>query len=83
MPDLPRPIAILPCTGLKAAEQGWNRRGFRRPRDQAFDEYCMLTDQAGAEVHRARTAPDWLVPGRLIDPATDGTRSIEDARGID
>jgi hypothetical protein len=64
VPDLPRAIAILPCTDLDAAEQWWNRLGFTRPADQGFADYRMLADGAGAEVHLSSAMPDWLVPGR-------------------
>jgi len=64
VPDLPRAIAILPCTDLDAAEEWWQRLGFSRPADQGFDEYRMLADEAGAEVHLSSATPEWLVPGR-------------------
>lgn len=64
MLDLPRVTAILPCTDLDAAERWWERLGFTRPADQRFDDYRMLTDAAGAEVHLSSATPDWLVPAR-------------------
>jgi len=64
VPDLPRAIAIVPCTDLDAAEQWWQRLGFTRPADQGFDDYRILTDEAGSEVHLGRSTPDWLVSGR-------------------
>ena len=64
VPDSPRAIAILPCTDLDSAEQWWKRLGFTCPADQAFDDYRMLADELGAELHLSSATPDWLVQGR-------------------
>ena len=64
MPDLSRAIAIVPCTDLDAAEGWWQQLGFTRPADQGFDDYRMLKDEAGTEVHLNSSTPEWLVPGR-------------------
>ena len=64
MSDLPRAVAIAPCIDLDAAEAWWQRLGFTRPADQGFNDYRMLADEAGAEVHLNRATPGWLVPGR-------------------
>ena len=62
--DLPRAVAIVPCNDLDAAEAWWNRRGFTRPPDQGYDEYRMLADGEGGEVHLQPAVPGWLMPGR-------------------
>jgi hypothetical protein len=61
---MPRVVAILPCNDLDAAEAWWNRLGFTRPTDQGYDDYRMLSNEAGAEVHLNAAVEDWLVPGR-------------------
>lgn len=77
MPDLPRLTAIVPCNDLDAAEAWWNRLGFTRPADQGFDDYRMLSDGEGGEVHLQPAVEGWLVPGRnpfglyLYTPAVD------------
>ena len=60
----PRLVAIVPCNDLDAAEAWWNRLGFSRPVDQGFDDYRMLADPDGAEVHLQPAVPGWVEPGR-------------------
>ena len=57
-------IAIVPCNDVDAAEAWWNRLGFFGPADQANDDYRMLTDSAGSEVHLQAAVAGWLKPGR-------------------
>lgn len=56
--------AIVPCNDLDAAEAWWNRLGFRRPAGQGYDEYRMLSDGRGGEVHLGKAVPGWVVAGR-------------------
>ena len=58
-----RVIAIIPCNDLDAAEQWWNKLGFFRPVDQGYEEYRMLSDSAGGEVHLQLAVEGWLTPG--------------------
>jgi hypothetical protein len=55
--------AIIPCNDLDAAEVWWNRLGYSRPADQGYDDYRMLSDGYGGEVHLNRAVIGWLVPG--------------------
>jgi hypothetical protein len=63
MPTDQRLVAILPCNDLDVSEAFFNRLGFTRP-EGGVDEYRMLADGRGAEIHLWRAAEDWLVPGR-------------------
>jgi len=58
-----RVIAIIPCNDLDAAEQWWNKLGFFRPVDQGYEEYRMLSDEVGGEVHLQPAVEGWLTPG--------------------
>jgi len=59
-------IAILPCNDLDASERFYNRLGFRRPPEDAggYEEYRMLSDGKGGEIHLQPAVEGWLVPGR-------------------
>lgn len=63
-PTRPGATAIIPCNDLDAAEAWWNRLGFTCPADHHHDDYRMLSDGAGSEVHLTIAAEDWLIPGR-------------------
>ncbi|TPG40659.1 glyoxalase [Sphingomonas koreensis] len=70
MPDYPPPegrpntaTAIIPCNDLDAAEAWWNRLGFSRPADQGYDDYRMLADGRGGEVHLNKAVAGWVTPG--------------------
>jgi len=65
MPDTQRLTAILPCNDLDASEAFYNRLGFRQPEDAgAYEEYRMLSDGKGGEIHLQPAVEGWLVPGR-------------------
>jgi catechol 2,3-dioxygenase-like lactoylglutathione lyase family enzyme len=62
-------IAMLPCNDLDASETFYNRLGFSRvQRDggplEWENDYRILTDRRGGELHLTRSVDDWLVPGR-------------------
>lgn len=63
-PRIPSATAIIPCNDLDAAEAWWNRLGFSRPAGQGYDEYRMLSDGRGGEVHLNLAVEGWVVPGR-------------------
>lgn len=66
MDDTPSPnrvTAIIPCNDVDAAERWWNRLGFTRPADPGYDDYRMLSDGQGGEVHLQPAVPGWVVPG--------------------
>lgn len=56
--------AIIPCNDLDAAELWWNELGFTRPADQGYDDYRMLSDGHGADVHLHSAPEGWVIPGR-------------------
>lgn len=64
--DATRPglTAIVPCNDLDAAEAWWNRLGFSRPADQGYDDYRMLSDDDGSDIHLTGAVEGWVVPGR-------------------
>ena len=65
MPDTQRLTAILPCNDLDASEAFYNRLGFHRPEGAGtYEEYRMLSDGKGGEIHLQPAVKDWLVPGR-------------------
>ena len=55
--------AIIACNDLDAAEAWWSRLGFTRPADQGYDEYRMLSDGRGGEVHLNKAVEGWVKPG--------------------
>jgi len=64
MSEPSRVTAIIPCNDLDAAEAWWSRLGFTRPADQGHDDYRLLSDGEGGEVHLGRAVDGWVVPGR-------------------
>ncbi len=56
--------AIIPCNDLDAAERWWNQLGFSRPIEQGFEDYRMLSDGEGGEVHLQVAVQGWLKPGQ-------------------
>lgn len=63
-PQPSRLVAIVPCNDIDAAEAWWTRLGFRRPPEQDWGDYRMLSDGAGAEVHLTAAVDGWLIAGR-------------------
>lgn len=58
-----RLIAILPCNDLDAAQAFFERLGFRVDAG-SLDDYRMLSDGLGAEIHLNPAVEGWLTPGR-------------------
>jgi catechol 2,3-dioxygenase-like lactoylglutathione lyase family enzyme len=58
--------AILPCNDLDASEAFYNRLGFRQPPESAGtdDDYRMLSDGKGGDIHLQPAVEGWLVPGQ-------------------
>ncbi len=56
--------AIIPCNDLDSAEAWWNRLGYSRPIGQGYDDYRMLSDGYGGEVHLNRAVEGWVIPGQ-------------------
>ncbi len=57
-----RLTAILPCNDLDQAQAFFERLGFQR--EASPDDYRMLSDGLGGDIHLTAAAPGWLVPGR-------------------
>jgi hypothetical protein len=58
-----RLTAILPCNDLDAAEAFFLRLGFTRGPGSP-DDYRVLADGQGGDIHLQRAVEGWLVPGR-------------------
>lgn len=58
-----RVTAILPCNDLDAAQRFFERLGFTRD-DGSPDDYRMLSDGHGGDIHLNPALPGWLTPGR-------------------
>jgi glyoxalase/bleomycin resistance protein/dioxygenase superfamily protein len=61
--------AILPCNNLDASEAFYNRLGFSRPQNEKpakgeDDNYRILSDGKGGQLHLTDAVQGWLVPGR-------------------
>ena len=57
-----RLTAILPCNNLGQAQEFFERLGFRR--EESPDDYRMLADGLGGEIHLTQAVEGWLTPGR-------------------
>ncbi|GLR90100.1 VOC family protein [Bradyrhizobium iriomotense] len=60
--------AILPCNDLDASERFYERLGFTRvdgdrPKD-GDDDYRILGDRKGGQLHLTRAVDGWLIRGR-------------------
>jgi catechol 2,3-dioxygenase-like lactoylglutathione lyase family enzyme len=55
-------IAIIPCNNLDASEAFYNKLGFKR--HGYDDEYRILFDGRGAQIHLTKAVEGWLIPGR-------------------
>jgi hypothetical protein len=54
--------AILPCNDLDASEAFYAKLGFTHR--EGPDEYRMLSDGLGGEIHLQAAVEGWLIPGR-------------------
>jgi catechol 2,3-dioxygenase-like lactoylglutathione lyase family enzyme len=55
-------VAILPCNNLDASEAFYNKLGLTRTGDD--DDYRILSDGRGAQIHLMAGVKGWLTPGR-------------------
>ncbi len=55
-------IAVLPCNDVAASEAFYARLGFQTK--AVFEDYRILTDGQGAELHLNDAVAGWLIPGR-------------------
>jgi predicted lactoylglutathione lyase len=54
--------AILPCNDLDASEVFYARLGFAKCGD--YDNYRILSDGSGGELHLSTAVEGWLIRGR-------------------
>jgi catechol 2,3-dioxygenase-like lactoylglutathione lyase family enzyme len=57
-----RLTAILPCNDLDASEAFYRRLGFTHRAGP--DDYRMLSNSQGAQLHLAPAVEGWLIPGQ-------------------
>jgi hypothetical protein len=58
-------VAVIPCNNLDVSEAFYARLGFtQRLGEHRYDEYRMLSDGKGGEIHLTTAVDGWLVPGR-------------------
>jgi catechol 2,3-dioxygenase-like lactoylglutathione lyase family enzyme len=57
-----RMTAILPCNDIDQAQAFFERLGFRR--EESPDDYRMLSDGLGGQIHLTPAVEGWLTPGR-------------------
>jgi predicted lactoylglutathione lyase len=55
-------IAVLPCNDVDTSEAFYAKLGFVR--EAAYNDYRVLLDGKGAELHLTAAPEGWLVPGR-------------------
>ena len=53
---------ILPCNDLDASEAFYAKLGFTR--DAAHENYRILSDGKGGNIHLTTAVEGWLIPGR-------------------
>jgi hypothetical protein len=53
--------AILPCNNLDASEAFYAKLGFSR--SGGFEDYRILSDGKGADLHLTNAVEGWLIPG--------------------
>jgi catechol 2,3-dioxygenase-like lactoylglutathione lyase family enzyme len=54
--------AILPCNDLDRTQAFFERLGFKR--EESPDDYRMLADGLGGQIHLNPAVEGWLLPGR-------------------
>lgn len=56
-------VAIVPCNDLDASQAFYARLGFAEG-ERKYDDYRILLDGKGGELHLTRAEEGWVVPGR-------------------
>lgn len=59
-----RMIAVLPSNNLQASVEFYALLGFRPKDDTTYQDYQMLIDGNGAELHLTTAPEGWLIPGK-------------------
>lgn len=62
MSQTQRLVAILPCNNLDLSEAFYRRLGFEHRTGD--EQYRMLSDGQGGELHLNQAVEGWLIPGR-------------------
>lgn len=76
MSEMSRVIAIIPCNDLDASESFYNKLGFKR---KGWDEeYRIMFDGEGAEIHLTRAVKGWLTKGRNPFGIYYNTKRVEE-----
>jgi len=56
-------VAVVPCNDLDASQAFYARLGFSEG-ERKHEEYRILSDGKGGELHLSRAPEGWVVPGR-------------------
>ena len=56
-------VAVVPCNDLDVSQDFYTRLGFAEG-ERKYDEYRILSDGKGGELHLTRAPEGWVVPGR-------------------
>jgi catechol 2,3-dioxygenase-like lactoylglutathione lyase family enzyme len=56
-------VAVVPCNDLDASQAFYARLGFTEG-ERTYQEYRILSNGKGGELHLSRAAEGWVVPGR-------------------
>jgi hypothetical protein len=57
-------VAILPVSDMPSAQRFFERLGFRA--DYTDDDYVMLSDDQGAQIHLKKAGPSFLKPANPV-----------------
>lgn len=60
----PTLTAIVPCNDLDISEAFYARLGFVAPAPHEHDDYRILADDKGGNLHLTKAVAGWVVPGR-------------------
>lgn len=64
MPQDRRVTAVVPCNDMEASESFYGKLGFsRNPDGKDYDDYVILRDKGGAELHLSKAPEGWLIKG--------------------
>jgi catechol 2,3-dioxygenase-like lactoylglutathione lyase family enzyme len=74
-------VAVVPCNDLDASQAFYTRLGFAEG-ERKDDEYRILSDGKGGELHLTRAPEGWVVPGRNPLPFIFTQRTSMDWRRL-
>jgi catechol 2,3-dioxygenase-like lactoylglutathione lyase family enzyme len=65
MTEKRRVVAVIPCNDLAASEQFYGMLGLQSdPNGSTYEDYRILMDNNGAEVHLTKAPEGWLIKGQ-------------------